>query len=317
LGDLERAINDRHRLTFKGKEGALLKADVLASGKRPPLAERTVSTQRTVQAFTVTLGMVIKKAAAEGLVSNALWPGVATTKVRQPVLSEVRQVPSPQEVSQLAEVIAHLGPSIAITGRHRGDRLRAAILLAGTSGPRPGELTGLRTADVFLDDVQPHLVLRQTLRWYTKADLDRLRADTVAVGGGWVSRPLKHPATGVTRKVPIHPLALPAMRDHLERYAGTDLFFSGVLGNRPLDWGNVEASYWRPACQAVFTEGRSFLATAPPKTLRKAALTAMLAEGINPYVVAAIAGHDPATLMASYAGVIDQRDGLGVWCRAF
>lgn len=270
----------------------------------------------SVQALTITLGMVIKKAAAENLVSAALWSGVGTTRVRQSVLSEVRQVPSPEEVVQVAEAIARRGPTSPATGRPRGDRLKAVVLLAGTSAPRPGEITGLRTADVFLDEEHPHIVVRQTLRWYPQADRARLGADTVPIGGGWASRPLKHRAPGITRKVPIHPLALPAMREHLERYAGPDLFFSRVLGDGPLDWGNVESAYWRPACREVFVEGRAFLATMPPKTLRKAALTAMLAAGINPYVVAAIAGHDPATLMSSYAGVIDQRDVLRVWSRA-
>ena len=49
--------------------------------------------------------------------------------------------------------------------------------------------------------------------------------------------------------------------------------------------------------------------------LHKAALTAMLAQGINRKVVAVIVGHDRAEPMTSYTGVMDQRDVLGMWMR--
>ena len=61
--------------------------------------------------------------------------------------------------------------------------------------------------------------------------------------------------------------------------------------------------------------GREFLARRPLKMLRKAVLTAMLAQGLNRKVVAVIVGHDPAELMTSYTGVMDQRDVLAVWMR--
>ena len=313
LADLERAINDRYRVSFKGHDGAALRDAVLTSGERVPLAATTVTSPRTVQAFAVTLGMVMKQAQAEGLVAAGLWQAVRPMKVRDPFVSDARQVPSLPEVVAVADDIAERGPLDRRAGKPRGAKLRAAVLLCGTSGLRPGEATGLLTNDVHLDAPQPYLVVRQTMRRLTADQAAFPGPETVVDENRWSRRPLKHRAPGATRRVPIHPQAVPVLQEHLARYAGPELFLSTPTGIGPLDWSNTEAGYWRPACRSVFSGDRSFLSSMAPKMLRKAALTDMLARGISPYVVAALAGHDPATLLKHYAGVIDQRDLLDVW----
>jgi integrase len=313
VSDLERAINDRHRLNFSGRAGAAVRDLALASGQRVVLAPTVVASARSVQAFSVTLGMVIKQAQAEGLVSSGMWQAVRPLKVHDASISDVRQVPSIPEVFDLAEAISGRGVTDRGTGLARGARLRAAVLLCGTSALRPGEATGLRTADVHLDSARPFVVLRQTMRRLTVAQAAFPGPDTVVDEHRWAHRPLKHRTPGTTRRVPLHPRAVPYIREHLDRFAGPELFLSSSTGTGPLDWSNVEDAYWRPACEAVMRGERSFLGAMPPKMLRKAAITDMLARGISVYVAAAIAGHSPEVLLKHYAGVVNQSDLLDIW----
>lgn len=311
LTDLERAIGDRHLVSFGSTEGREAARRAEATGRRVEVGHGKPSMPRTVQAFVITLGMVVKTAQAEGLVSANLWSGVRGLKVSTGVVSELRQVPSRAEVLALAQAISELGPKSRYAG-HFGARLRAAVLLCGTSGLRPGEATDLRTADVHLESDKPFVVVRGTARRLTAKQAAMPAPDTL-IRDGWSERPLKHRQPGATRHVPIDPAVVEALRDHDRRFAGSERWLVSPRGDTPLDWGNLTAAYWRPACEAVFQGDREFLATMPPKTLRKAALTDMLARGVNPYVVAAVAGHDPATLLSHYAGVIDQRDLHGVF----
>lgn len=247
----------------------------------------------TVRAFYVTLSMIIKAAARSGHTTGDPLDGVASLapKVRPTSLTG-RLVPSIDEVFDLADAIAQLGPNDG--GRPRGERYRSLVLAAGTLGPRPGEL--VRHQPDWISFGSPSVV--------TFMETESAVYDTETGLRGRRSRPLKHRAAGEKRSVPALDDVADALRLHLERgYHSAERTWTSPTGRAALDWGNIMAVYWRPACDKVFGgTTKTELATMPPKTLRRAAITYWLNCGISPYLAAEWAGHDVEIARTYYAG---------------
>jgi len=114
--------------------------------------------------------------------------------------SKERPVASP---AQLVALVDAISPA----------KYRAAILIGGWVGLRRGEIVGLRRDDVDLE---------QGVIWVRKNRLELLEAPV---------REDKDPKTRAgKRRVSIPPHVIPALREHLERHAGTERVFVGADG---------------------------------------------------------------------------------------
>ncbi|MEO9322259.1 hypothetical protein ABFT23_02130 [Nocardioides sp. C4-1] len=296
--DLRRAVVERRSSNLRTRAVNLRRIDASfeAAGPGGP-REVEVNPERasvaTVRAFFVTMQMIVRAAMRSGHTHGDPLAGVNALAPAPRAASMVsRVVPSIDEVMDLADAIADLGPR---RGAHRsGDRLRSLIMVAGTLGARPGELVAHRP------------------EWITWSDPTTLRFEQTEASfydretgqGGSRTRPLKHRETGEFRQVPAIDAVRDALSTHIERgYTGHGRTWTSPSGRGRLNWGNLTETYWRPACERVFggTEKRE-LVTMPPKTLRKAAITFWLDAGINPFLAAEWAGHSEDVAKRYYAG---------------
>lgn len=246
------------------------------TGRRTTPRVETVSAA-TVRSFAISLGMVLRDAQASG--HTTIDPGRDVLRwAPKPVPTSMtsRLVPSQEDVHALAEVIATLGPRR--DGHPVGARFAALILLAGTTGPRPGECVAHRPQWLDLDSQEPVVHFGETESVIYLRPADR--------GADWHGprrrRPLKARTEGAVRTVPLIPTVRDALLCHLERgYAHAGRTFTSPNGVSPLDWRNLLHLYWGPACERVFGTGpKAELAKMSPRMLRKAAITFWSEAGI-------------------------------------
>ncbi len=116
--------------------------------------------------------------------------------------------------------------------------------------------------------------------------------------------PLKQRSLDEWREIPAIDEVADALREHIERgYPGLDRTWTSPTGRGHLDWGNIRDDYLRPACSKVFAgTDKANLATMPPKTLRKAAITWWADSGIPTALAADWAGHSEEVAARYYAG---------------
>jgi integrase len=289
-----RAINDR---TAAANDRLLSRA--MARGDADITLQHLEASASTVRNFYITLSMIVRSAMQSGHTHENPLLGVAKlAPAPQPSRVANRLVPSIGEVFDLADVIATLGP--LEDGRPRGDRFRALVLAAGTLGPRPGELVAHR----------PDLIAFGSATGPTVVTFEETEAAVYDVESeirGRRTNGLKHRELGESRRVPALPAVSDALSTHLERgYAAHERTFTSATGRGRLEWGNLKHAYWRPACERVFAgTAKSVLASMPPKTLRKAAITHWLDSGISIYLASDWAGHSTEVAEAYYAGRAD------------
>lgn len=275
------AVNER-RITRAPADGADVRL------------EPEAASPATVRSFYVTLAMILRAAHASGLIPRD--PLVGTAKhAPKPNHKRVSQriVPSIDEVFDLADAIASMGP-MGTDGRPLGERFRSLVLAAGTLGPRPGELVAHRPSWIDWHPEQTIVRFHQT---------EAAVYDTEEGIRGRRAKSLKHRDDHEWREVPALSTVADALRLHLERgYGSADRTWTSVLG-RPLDWHNITDTYWRPACEKVFSAStKPQLAAMTPSILRKAAITFWLDAGINPLLAADWAGHSEDVSRRYYAG---------------
>lgn len=293
-----RAMNERrHAKWVKACDREVKKAQ--RKGREPemppePVPEPEVVSARTVEVYAITLGMVLKRAQKDGTLPTDVWSAVDVEKPEEEVV-DVRMLPSVGEVFKLAKAIAACQDG-------RGERYRLLVLLGGTTGPRPGELTRMEPDDVVLNDPKAD---GPYVRYYETEG--PVRKKTSKSGTAREVRKQKARKRGVERRVPLMPEVADAARAHLAAgYASEGRLFTSPTGE-PFSWGGIEARYWRPACEQVFAgTDRPELAKMPPKTLRKAAITWWLKSHIDVYMAAEWAGNSPDVIWMSYAGAISR-----------
>lgn len=256
------------------------------------IAPETAS-DATVRAFYITLSLILRDAASSQHLSGDPLNGTAVfARAPKPGRVTDRLVPSLAEIFDLADAIAELGPIIG--GRPAGERYRSLILTAGTIGARPGELTAHRPEWIlFGDPTRVRLHRSETPLYDTETGLR-----------GRNEGPLKQRSLDEWREIPTIDEVADALREHIERgYPGRDRTWTSPTGRGHLDWGNIRDDYWRPACSKVFAgTDKANLATMPPKTLRKAAITWWADSGIPTALAADWAGHSEEVAARYYAG---------------
>ena len=292
--DLRRAVVERRSMNRRtAAANARLINDALDRGSDAITVRPESASPATVRAFYITLSMIVKAAMRSGHTTGDPLDGVATlAPASRGAGLTSRVVPSIDEVFDLADAIATLGPRL--DGHHAGERFRSLILVAGTLGPRPGELVAHR----------PEWIIWGTPTVLQFHETEAAVYDRESGVRGNRTRELKHRRPGEHRSVPALDPVADALRTHLERgYGSDDRVWTSPTGRGHLNWGNILDVYWRPACHKVFagTE-KDALTTMTPKTLRKAAITFWLDSGINPFLAAEWAGHSAEVSQRFYAG---------------
>lgn len=295
--DLRHALSARRRINARtaAANDRLIRSS-FASGAEDVTVRPETASPATVRAFFITLHMIVTAARNSGRTTGDPLLGVARlAPTPRPQRVSDRVVPSLGEIHDLAEAIASFGPMVQ--GRPAGDRFRALVIAAGTLGARPGELVAHQTEwiDFGTADVPTLVAFEET---------EAAVYDTETNLRGRRVRSLKHRAAGERRVVPAPFDTSEALRTHLEKgYSLGGRTFSSPTGRARLDWGNIRENIWRPACEKVFAGGvKSALATMPPKTLRKAAITIWLEAGVSIHTSADWAGHSSEVAELHYVG---------------
>jgi integrase len=210
-----------------------------------------------------------------------------------------RVVANPAQVRELLTAVTYVGQR----NQDRGPHLHGFFATVYYSAARPAEVLALRETDCKLPDTGwGELALGQSRpaagkRWTDSGEVHDRRG-------------LKHRGIKDVRIVPIPPVLVSILRDHLDTYGtGPD----GRLFRSP-NGGVVGAStYYR-----VWTQARMYALTAAqvasplasrPYDLRHAAVSLWLNGGVPATEVAERAGHSVDVLLRVYAKCIDgQRD---------
>ncbi|MEW1912654.1 site-specific integrase [Kitasatospora sp. NPDC085895] len=207
---------------------------------------------------------------------------------------DFRWVPNPQVGHALVEAAAQ------VSGR--GRHLRAfygCILYAAT---RPAEATNLRASDCTLPDTGWGLLL--------------LNGSSPRVGSRWTDdgqsheeRGLKRRARKATRPVPIPPVLVRLLREHIAEFgvAPDGRLFRASEGGRLLT--QETAAVWKEARKRALTAEQVASPFAEvPYSCRATAVSGWLAAGVDKAEVARRAGHSIAVLLRFYAKVINDRE---------
>ncbi|MEU4209923.1 site-specific integrase [Streptomyces sp. NPDC026206] len=182
--------------------------------------------------------------------------------------------------------------------RTRGRHLKAFFGCLYYAANRPGEASSLRKSDFTLPEEGWGEVLLST--------------STPRVGSGWTdtgesfdTRGLKKRARKTTRPVPIPPVLVRMVREHIAEFGTAEdgRLFHAVQGGHLLskEYGEV----WKAAREAVLTEAEAASPLAEvPYCLRHAGVSLWLQSGVSPAEVARRAGHSVAVLFRFYAKVL-------------
>ncbi|MEU3736581.1 site-specific integrase [Streptomyces sp. NPDC032198] len=203
---------------------------------------------------------------------------------------DFRFVPGPKLARKLIEAVGAQG--------ERGRHLRAFFGCLYYAANRPGEASNLCESDFTLPEEGWGEVL--------------LSISTPRVGSGWTdtgesfdSRGLKKRARKATRPVPIPPVLVRMIREHVKEFGTPDdgRMFRAVQGGHLLskEYGEL----WKAARLAVLSDSEAASPLAEvPYSLRHAGVSLWLESGVSPAEVARRAGHSIAVLFRFYAKAI-------------
>lgn len=206
---------------------------------------------------------------------------------------DFRFVPSPRQARALLEAVGGHGEP--------GSRLKAFFGCIYYAAMRPAEVTSLRESDCDLSEEGWGELL--------------LAGSSPRIGSGWTDsgksydqRGLKRRASNAVRSVPIPPVLVAMLREHIKTHgvAPDGRLFRAHQGGHVLskEYGEV----WQKARKATLTEAESASPLADvPYSLRHACVSLWLSSGVEPTEVARRAGHSVAVLFRFYAKVIHGR----------
>lgn len=211
-----------------------------------------------------------------------------------------RVVLNPAQARGLLVAVTYVTAERRTDHRDRGRRLYAFFACLYYAGLRPSEALGLRWDDCVLPP-----------QGWGELRLVRARPDISGQhfrdGDRQEDRPLKHRRAEAVRVVPIPPVLVSLIQDHVTEYGTAP---DGRLFRAVNTGGGVTTSVytevWSQARVIGLTpeQERSPLARRP-YDLRHAAVSTWLNAGVPPTEVAARAGHSVAVLLSVYAKCID------------
>lgn len=203
---------------------------------------------------------------------------------------DFRYVPGPKLARKLIDATATQGA--------RGRHLRAFFGCLYYAANRPGEATSLREEDFTLPEEGWGEVVLST-------STPRVGSAWTDTGESFDTRGLKKRARKATRSVPIPPVLVGMIREHIKEFGAAEdgRLFRAVQGGHLLskEYGEV----WKAARLAALTESEAESPLADvPYSLRHAGVSLWLESGVSPAEVARRAGHSIAVLFRFYAKAI-------------
>ncbi|WP_328735693.1 tyrosine-type recombinase/integrase [Streptomyces bobili] len=253
--------------------------------------------ENTARRKRMVLSNVLRYTVEEkGLLTANPLPRVDWTPAESDDEIDFRYVPGPDVARALLGAVRDSGP--------RGEHLHAFFGCLYYAAMRPGEIVALKESDCTLPPNGP-----ESVREWGELLLGESRPE---VGGGWTDegtsyekRGLKRRRSGATRTVPIPPVLVHLLREHITRYGTADdgRLFRAARGGRVAS--TEYCDLWERARKAVLTpsEVKSGLA-AVPYSLRHAGVSLWIKSGVDPAEVAARAGHSIAVLYRFYAKIL-------------
>lgn len=220
-------------------------------------------------------------------------------------LVDPRVVVNPAQARQLLAAVSYVGTGARRRrDRDRGRRLYAFFACLYYGGLRPGEAHGLREDDCTLPLTGWGIVQLAGSR-------PGVSGQHFVTKGQRRRRPLKRRAPEEVRPVPIPPVLVSILREHIAEFgaAPDGRLFYGIVNGENVP-ASVYTRVWQQARSIGLTpaQGASPLARRP-YDLRHAALSSWLAAGVPPTDVAERAGNSVAVLLTVYAKCLDgQRD---------
>ncbi|GAA0395752.1 integrase [Acrocarpospora corrugata] len=270
------------RLVRLGLDALTLRLDGTAA------AATTIARKRSVFYNTLQYAVDLEELPSNPIDKVKAWK---PPKVREVV--DRRVVVNPRQASELLNAVTYVG--LVKRGRH----LKAFFACLYYAGLRPAEALALRESDCELPESGWGLLLLAK----SKPQSNKRWTDS---GDGHDDRGLKHRAEDEGRPVPIPPLLVAILRDHIKEFGVND---DGRLF-RTLRGGIISIGTYCEAWKAA----RNFALTpdqvaspmaARPYDLRHAAVSLWLNAGVAPPDIADRAGHSVDVLLKVYAKCID------------
>ncbi|MEU6490727.1 site-specific integrase [Streptomyces sp. NPDC046984] len=209
---------------------------------------------------------------------------------------DFRYVPGPAQARALIRAVSESGK--------RGHHLAAFFGCLYYAAMRPAEIASLKAADCALPPDTP-----EAADQWGELLLAESRPE---VGGGWTddgasyeTRGLKRRARKATRPVPIPPVLVQMLRDHMATYgtAPDGRLFRAARGGRVRS--TEYCDLWEAARkEALGKEDVASPLAEVPYSLRHAGVSLWIKSGVDPVEVARRAGHSIAVLFRFYAKIL-------------
>ncbi|MEU2582547.1 site-specific integrase [Streptomyces avermitilis] len=247
-------------------------------------AENTVNRKRTV--FSNCLRYAVERELLTALPLDKVdWTPPETDDE-----IDFRFVPGPKLAKALIDAVGKQG--------QRGRHLMTFFGCLYYAANRPGEAAGLREDDFTLPEEGWGEVLLST-------SMARVGSGWTDTGESFDTRGLKKRARKATRAVPIPPVLVRLVREHLKEFGTAEdgRLFRAPQGGHLLSKEYGEA--WKIARLAVLTQSEAASPLADvPYSMRHAGVSLWLESGVSPAEVARRAGHSIAVLFRFYARAI-------------
>ncbi|MFJ6617426.1 tyrosine-type recombinase/integrase [Kitasatospora sp. NPDC091335] len=206
---------------------------------------------------------------------------------------DFRYVPAPRQARELIEAVRTLG----LRGRH----LATYYGCTNWAAMRPAEVAHLRLADCTLPKTGWGLIV-------APGSSPRVGSRWTDDGQSHEERGLKHRPRKATREIPIPPVFVRMLREHVDEFGlGLDgRLFQAAEGG--LISTKETSEVWKKARELALTPvqvGTPFADV--PYSLRATCVSGWLAAGVDPAEVAHRAGHSITVLFKFYAKVLDGR----------
>ncbi|TMR93038.1 tyrosine-type recombinase/integrase [Nonomuraea basaltis] len=251
-----------------------------------PAGANTVRRKRSV------LHHLLAHAVEEKVFSSNPLDGIKWTAPKALTIVDPRTVVNPAQARQLLDAIPQVG-------RQRGVRLKALFACIYYAALRPEEAADLRLRNCTLPETGWGVIVLEkarpqgTKRWTNSGETHE-------------SRCLKHRADKETREIPIPPVLVAMLREHIATYGTAKdgrIFRTGTGGS----YSSSAYSYvWQEARKLALTpEQIASSLAARPYDLRHAAVSLWLNVGVPAVEVAKRAGHSVDVLLRVYAKCID------------
>lgn len=260
-------------------------------GRRRPAAANTVRRKRAI--FHHILEYAVEEQLfASNPLARVNWKVPKATTVVDP-----RAVVNPIQARQLLDAVSRVG-------RKRGHRLKTMFASIYYAALRPEEAADLRLNNCHLPTSGWGLIVLEKAR-------PQAATRWTNTGKTHETRSLKHRGDKETREIPIPPVLVAMLREHIARFEAAQdgrIFHTGT-GN---SYSSAAHSYvWKEARRLTFSpEQVVSLLAARPYDLRHAAVSLWLNAGVPAVEVAKRAGHSVDVLLKVYAKCLDGQQEL-------